>query len=126
MFHMVWTTSWNSRSIGYAHSRDVIHWSAPRKINIWGDFTAVKNTWAPERASSTRWGKAHLGIAARRKRPERFVGMHWSENAHATRFMELIRGEQTSDQILTTVAELAVRLGKEPAVRFSERPWEGR
>lgn len=47
-FHMVWTTSWNSRSIGYAHSRDLLHWSEPTKIDIWGDVTEVKNTWAPE------------------------------------------------------------------------------
>ena len=47
-FHMVWTTSWNSRSIGYAHSKDLCHWSVPKKINVWQDFTAVRNTWAPE------------------------------------------------------------------------------
>ena len=27
-----------------------------------------------------------------RKHPERFLGMHWAEPAHVTRFMELIRG----------------------------------
>src|ERR1051326_296104 len=32
-----------------------------------------------------------------RKHPERFLGMHWAEPAHATRFLELIRGEKTSD-----------------------------
>jgi len=48
LFHMVWTTSWNSRSIGYAHSKDLCHWSTPKKINVWQDFTAVRNTWAPE------------------------------------------------------------------------------
>ena len=48
IFHIVWTTSWNSRSIGYAHSKDLVHWSNPEKIDIWGDFTGVKNTWAPE------------------------------------------------------------------------------
>ncbi len=47
-FHMVWTTSWKSRSIGYAHSKDLLHWSKPKKIDVWGDFTAVINTWAPE------------------------------------------------------------------------------
>ena len=31
-----------------------------------------------------------------RKNPGRFVGMHWAEPAHATRFLELIRGERTS------------------------------
>ncbi|MBN2291003.1 MAG: glycoside hydrolase family 43 protein [Pirellulales bacterium] len=48
VFHMVWTTNWNSRTIGYAHSKDLLNWSKPRKIDVWGDFTAVKNTWAPE------------------------------------------------------------------------------
>ena len=48
VFHMVWTTSWNSRSIGYAHSRDLLTWSEPKKIDIWGDFEGVRNTWAPE------------------------------------------------------------------------------
>lgn len=47
-FHMVWTTSWSSRSIGYSHSKDLIHWSEPQKIDVWRNSTAVKNTWAPE------------------------------------------------------------------------------
>lgn len=47
-FHMVWTTSWNSRSIGYAHSEDLVTWSEPKKIDIWGDRLDVRNTWAPE------------------------------------------------------------------------------
>ncbi len=48
LFHMVWTTSWKSRSIGYASSSDLLHWSEPKKIDVWGSFTAVENTWAPE------------------------------------------------------------------------------
>lgn len=48
VFHMVWTTSWWSRSIGYASSTNLIDWSEPRKIDIWGDRTDVRNTWAPE------------------------------------------------------------------------------
>lgn len=51
-----------------------------------------------------------------RQHPERFLGMHWSENAHATRFLELIRGEQTSDEAFERVAQLAIRLGKEPCL----------
>ncbi len=48
VFHMVWTTSWASRSIGYASSQDLLHWSQPRKIDIWSDREDVRNTWAPE------------------------------------------------------------------------------
>lgn len=47
-FHMVWTTSWESRSIGYASSKNLKEWSVPKKIDIWGDRTDVRNTWAPE------------------------------------------------------------------------------
>lgn len=47
-FHMVWTTSWNALTIGYASSKDLIHWSKPEKIGIWQDRTDVRNTWAPE------------------------------------------------------------------------------
>lgn len=48
VFHMVWTTSWSSRSIGYAQSRDLQRWSTPHRIDIWGERTDVNNTWAPE------------------------------------------------------------------------------
>jgi len=51
-----------------------------------------------------------------RKHPERFVGMHWAEPAHATRFMELIRGEKTSDAAFHRVAALAKAIGKEPSL----------
>jgi 3-hydroxybutyryl-CoA dehydrogenase len=55
-------------------------------------------------------------LQQRRKFPARFVGMHWAEPAHATRFMELIRGEQTSAEALQTATAMARRLGKEPCI----------
>ncbi len=48
-----------------------------------------------------------------RKHPQRFVGMHWAEPAHVTRFLELIRGEQTADEAFAAVAELGRRVGKD-------------
>ena len=51
-----------------------------------------------------------------RKNPGRFVGMHWAEPAHATRFLELIRGERTSVETFEKVVVLAKRLGKEPSI----------
>lgn len=61
-------------------------------------------------------------LQQRRKFPARFVGMHWAEPAHATRFMELIRGEKTSDETLQTAAAIARRLGKEPCVCQKDIP----
>ena len=57
-----------------------------------------------------------------RQHPERFVGMHWAEPAHATRFLEIIRGEATSDDTITRTADLARQLGKDPTVCRKDVP----
>ena len=47
-FHLVWTSSWKGdKGFGYASSKDLIHWSTPRLINVIDDPTTV-NVWAPE------------------------------------------------------------------------------
>lgn len=61
-------------------------------------------------------------LQLRRLHPGRFVGMHWADPAHATRFMELIRGEQTSEEAFQTAAALARRLGKEPCLCQKDVP----
>lgn len=47
-FHMVWTPGWNERIIGYAHSRDLIHWSEQRAIPVMTHEPTARNSWAPE------------------------------------------------------------------------------
>lgn len=47
-YHMVWTTSWASKSIGYAYSDNLVEWSEPVKIDLWQAQDDVANTWAPE------------------------------------------------------------------------------
>ena len=48
MFHLVWTSSWRGdRGFGYACSRDLIHWSEQRFVEVMTDTTTV-NVWAPE------------------------------------------------------------------------------
>jgi hypothetical protein len=47
-FHMVWTTSWDGKTIGYAHSRDLRNWSEQRAIPVMENETEVANCWAPE------------------------------------------------------------------------------
>ena len=61
-------------------------------------------------------------LQAGRKHPERFLGMHWAEPAHVTRFMELIRGQQTSDAAMEAAVVLARRIGKEPCVVRKDVP----
>ncbi len=47
-FHMVWTTSWYDRTIGYAWSKDLIHWSEQKAIPVMKDEPTARNCWAPE------------------------------------------------------------------------------
>jgi hypothetical protein len=47
-FHLVWTLAWNGeKSFGYASSKDLIHWSAQRKILVMAD-SMTNHVWAPE------------------------------------------------------------------------------
>jgi 3-hydroxybutyryl-CoA dehydrogenase len=48
--------------------------------------------------------------------PSRFIGMHWAAPCHVTRFMEVIRGEQTDDATANAVMNLAITLRKDPAM----------
>lgn len=56
------------------------------------------------------------------QRPDRIVGMHWAEPAYATRFLEIIRGEQTSEVTLQTVLRIARTIGKDPCLVAKDIP----
>lgn len=47
-FHMVWTAAWTGNYIGYASSKDLVHWSAQTAIPVMTNEPATVNCWAPE------------------------------------------------------------------------------
>jgi hypothetical protein len=47
-FHLVWTDSWTGQSIGYANSKDLIHWSDEQELPLMAAEPTTKMTWAPE------------------------------------------------------------------------------
>lgn len=47
-YHMVWTSGWNENNIGYASTKDFIHWSEQQEIPVMAHEPSVRNTWAPE------------------------------------------------------------------------------
>jgi hypothetical protein len=47
-FHLVWTTGWDRRDIGYAHSPDLVHWEDERLLPVMADREATENCWAPK------------------------------------------------------------------------------
>jgi beta-xylosidase len=47
-FHMVWTTGWTDRYIGYASSTDLVNWSPQTTIPVMEHEPTARNCWAPE------------------------------------------------------------------------------
>ncbi len=48
IFHLVWTTGWEGRDIGIAHSKDLIKWSEQKAIPVMEHEPTTMNCWAPE------------------------------------------------------------------------------
>ena len=53
-------------------------------------------------------------LAARTKRPERVIGMHFMNPVPVMKLVEVIRGLQTSDDVTRRVMEVSESLGKTP------------
>ncbi len=51
-------------------------------------------------------------IAAKTKRPEDVLGMHFFSPANVMRLLEIVRGAKTSKSVLATIAGLAPKIGK--------------
>jgi 3-hydroxybutyryl-CoA dehydrogenase len=56
------------------------------------------------------------GLAARTKRPDRVIGMHFMNPVPVMKLVEIIRGLPTSDETYETTRALAVTFGKETVV----------
>lgn len=82
IYHLVWTTGWTGKTIGYASSQDLIHWSEQQTIPVMAHEPEAQNCWAPEivwdKAKEQYvifWSSTILGrfpkTAKSNKRPER-------------------------------------------------------
>jgi hypothetical protein len=47
-FHLVWTTAWEGKTIGYASSTDLLHWSEQKALPVMAHEPGTRNCWAPE------------------------------------------------------------------------------
>ena len=48
IFHMVWTTAWQGKTIGHATSKDLLTWSEQTAIPVMAHEPGTMNCWAPE------------------------------------------------------------------------------
>jgi 3-hydroxybutyryl-CoA dehydrogenase len=55
-------------------------------------------------------------LAANVECPDQFVGMHFFNPPHLMKLIEIVRGEETSDETVAAVRAVAEKMGKEPIV----------
>lgn len=82
------------------------------KFRIFGELDRVANQDAI--LASNTSSISITEIAARTKRPEKVVGMHFMNPVPVMKLVEIIRGLATSDETTTKVIELSRQLGKTP------------
>jgi len=78
-------------------------------------FEKIDGLVAPEVILCTNTSSISITeIASATKRPEKVAGMHFFNPAQIMRLVEVIRGYHSSDDTVTTIIDLAKRMGKEP------------
>ncbi len=86
-------------------------------------FDALEDVVAPDVPIASNTSAIPISMLQRsRRHAARFLGMHFAEPAYATRFLELIRGDQTDDPAFDAAVRLAVDLGKEPSLVNKDVP----
>ncbi len=82
----------------------------PIKFQIFND---LDQTCAPHVILATNTSSIPIGrIAARTKRPEKIIGMHFMNPVPVMKLVEVIRSLTTSDNTFKTTWDLAVKFGK--------------
>ena len=80
-------------------------------------YRAVEEVVAPRAIIGSNTSAIPLSLLQQDARhPERFVGIHWDEPAHITRFMEVIAGARTAPRFAQRVMNLAALWGKESSL----------
>ena len=87
---------------------------------VYEDMTLKKKVCArlgavckPEAIIATNTSTLDVDVLAQASgRPRSFVGMHFFSPAHVMRLLEVVRGEDTTPEVLATIMQLARRIGK--------------
>lgn len=80
-------------------------------------FAGLEQVLGPHAVIASNTSAIPITILQRGMRhPERFIGVHWAEPAHLTRFLEIIAGEATDPAIGPWLHRLAGAWGKEPSL----------
>jgi 3-hydroxybutyryl-CoA dehydrogenase len=80
-------------------------------------FRRADETLPPEAVLASNTSSIPISsLAAATSRPDRVIGMHFFNPVPVLKLVEVVRGRETSDETAESITELAVELGKTPAV----------
>ncbi len=103
---------------------DVVIEAVPEKMEIKQDVWEDVEAYAPEHTIFTT-NTSSLSItdlAAFTDRPERFCGMHFFNPPVRMQLVEVIAGDDSDEDVLETVADLAESMGKSPVHVHKDEP----
>ena len=108
-------TTFTSIEIG-VKSADLIIEAATEKFNIKAHIFEEMDTYSPDGAilATNTSSISITKIAAKTKRPDKVIGMHFMNPVPVMKLVEVIRGYATSDETTSTVMNLSKQLGKVP------------
>ena len=97
--------------------------AAPERMDIKRDvFARLSAACAPDCVLATNTSSLSItAIAAAASHPERVIGMHFFNPAHAMRLVEVVPGRSTSDGVVESIMRFAAALGKTP-VKVKDSP----
>ncbi len=61
-------------------------------------------------------------IASSVHKPERFIGMHWFNPSHLILLIEIIKGNQTSNEVSQIIYDLSLSINKKPVIVNKDIP----
>ncbi len=102
---------------------DLVIEAVPEKIALKLEIFRTVEDSAPAHAlfATNTSGLSVTEVAAATARPEHFAGMHFFNPVHIMRLVELVKGLETSEETLRTLATVATAMGKK-VVTVNESP----
>ena len=102
--------------IAEAVRADLVIEAIPEKLGMKESlFRALDGICLPHAIFASNTSSISItSLAAFTKRPDKFIGMHFSNPVPVMKMLELICGFMTSDETYRTIREIGLKMGKEP------------
>ena len=108
------TTSYEQAAQDIAFAIEAVPENMELKKKVFTTFDSFAPSHAILASNTSTLSITEMGKAT--KRPDKVAGMHFFNPPHSMALVEVIKGESTSQETITMLAELAKKLGKTPII----------